>query len=98
MQEEQKQTAITNLISCQGIDMVPLSYHTAVVYKDEMICFGGRIKGTTFSKSVYSLNMKSFEWSELEIKGEIPKGKLEPNLNILKEEVTTAPFSGTTKW
>jgi hypothetical protein len=98
MFEEVKQTAITNLISCHGIDMVPLSYHTAIIYKDKMICFGGRIKGTTFSKSIYSLNMKTFEWSELEIKGEIPKGKHEPTFNISKEEVITVQFSTTTKW
>ena len=74
MEEKEEQTAITNLVSTIGLEIPPLSYHASVVYNDAMYCYGGRSKGINFSKSVYKLDFKNFEWTEVPINGPIPSG------------------------
>eukprot|EP01080_Neovahlkampfia_damariscottae_P002526 gene2526-3231_t len=97
MEENEEQNVISNLVSTIGIDMIPLSYHTSTVYKDNMYCYGGRSKGTHFSKSVYKLNLKNFEWSEIEINGPIPPSRCDHTAVLNKNEKEIIIFGGWTE-
>jgi len=48
--------------------------HSAVVWKDSMIIFGG-YSGVGYENSVFSYNYRTREWTLLDAKGEIPTAR-----------------------
>jgi len=48
--------------------------HSAIVWKDSMILFGG-YSGSSYENSLYSFNFLAREWVQIDAKGEIPSAR-----------------------
>jgi N-acetylneuraminic acid mutarotase len=59
-------------INCTGTVPSVRSGHSATVYQNQLIVFGGRAP-SQWLNDCYSLDMDSFIWKLLEVKGGIPK-------------------------
>lgn len=58
-------------VECSGYEIPEKRrYHSAVVYKDSMIVFGGAGASVTFSDT-YALDLKTFEWRKIVCSGTI---------------------------
>uniref|UniRef100_A0A915PXJ3 Uncharacterized protein n=1 Tax=Setaria digitata TaxID=48799 RepID=A0A915PXJ3_9BILA len=62
-------------VPCKG-EMAPgRTKHTAVVYNDMMIVYGGLASDLSLPRSVQAYHFKERKWCETEVKGEIPTGR-----------------------
>lgn len=58
-------TVPLTMVNCKGVP--PLMFHTACVYLDKLIIYGGKTSSTSINPSIYMINLSTFELSKFSI-------------------------------